>query len=357
MLRVLFISRPTLFTTPGGDTMQLLKTKEYLERDFNISIEIEPDIGPINYEKYDLIHFFNIIRPNNILPHIKSGNPYVISPIFVDYSEYDQKVRGGMMGKISKIFGQDNTEYMKSLARWVKNGEYPGSTYYLTHGYKKSVEKVLKNCTLILPNSESELNRIKSNYTFDCNVVIVPNAVDSSFFIEDEKLEKKGVICVARIEGLKNQLNLIRAVKETDLNLTIIGKAAPNHQRFFNACKEEANEQISFIDHIEQEELIKYYQKAKIHAMVSWFETTGLSSIEAAACGCNIVVSEKGDQRDYFKNEAFYADPGEVESIKKALLEADKATKSELLIQRINQKYTWQKTAEQTFKAYKQALK
>ena len=353
---MLYISRPTLFTTPGGDTIQVLKTKEYLERDFNVSIKIEPDIGSIDYKKFDLIHFFNIIRPNNILPHINSGIPYVISPIFVDYSEYDQKVRGGVMGKISKTLGKDNTEYLKSLARWVKNGEYPGSTYYLTHGYKQSVEKVLKNCTLILPNSISELKRIETNYTFDCESVIVPNGIDTSLFKEGQIIERKGVICVARIEGLKNQLNLIRAVKKTDLNLTIIGKAAPNHQRFFNACKEEANEQISFIDHIEQEELIKYYQKAKIHAMVSWFETTGLSSIEAVACGCNIVVSEKGDQRDYFKDEAFYADPGEVESIKKALLEADKATKSELLIQRINEKYIWQKTAEKTFEAYKKAL-
>ena len=140
------------------------------------------------------------------------------------------------------------------------------------------------------------------------------------------------------------------------MHLTIIGKAAPNHQKYYNACVQVANDQISFIDHIEQEELLEHYQKAKIHAMVSWFETTGLSSLEAAACGCNIVVSDKGDQRDYFKNDAFYADPGNVNSIKKELLAADKAKKSELLIHKISEKFTWQKTAEQTFKAYKRVL-
>ena len=168
---------------------------------------------------------------------------------------------------------------------------------------------------------------------------------------------KNGVICIARIEGLKNQLNLIKAIKETDLHLTIIGKAAPNHQKYYNACVQVANDQITFIDHIEQEELLEHYQKAKIHAMVSWFETTGLSSLEAAACGCKIVVSEKGDQLDYFKNDAFYANPGDVNSIKKALLKADETKKSELLIHRINEKYTWEKTAEQTFNAYKKALR
>lgn len=353
---MLYISRPTLFSSPGGDTIQMLKTKEFLERDYDVSIEVQPESDAINYKNFDLIHFFNIIRPNNILPHIKSGIPYVVSPIFVDYSEYDQQVRGGVFARLSRFIGKDNTEYIKSLARWIKNSEYPGSFYYLTHGYRKSIQKILKNCSVLLPNSESELLRLISDYRFNGEVAIVPNAVDTTFFKEKIEGDKQGVVCVARIEGRKNQLNLIKAIKQTDLQLTIIGNASPNHQQYYNECKNEANDQISFIDHIAQEELLKHYQKAKIHAMVSWFETTGLSSLEAAACGCNIVVSDKGDQRDYFKDEAFYADPGNVNSIKKALLAAEKVKKSELLIHKIREKFTWQKTAEQTFRAYKRVL-
>ena len=353
---MLYISRPTLFSSPGGDTIQMLKTKEFLERDYDVSIQVQPDLGKIDYNDFDLIHFFNIIRPNNILPHLNNGIPYVISPIFVDYSEYDQQVRGGVFAKLSRLLGKDKTEYLKSLARWIINSEFPGSFYYLTHGYRKSIQKVFKNCLALLPNSGSELNRLKANYSFSGQVTIVPNAVDTTIFKENKDEKKQGVVCVARIEGRKNQLNLIRAIKQTDLRLTIIGNASPNHIDYFETCRKEANNQIEFIDHISQEELVKYYQRTKIHAMVSWFETTGLSSLEAAACGCNIVVSEKGDQRDYFKDEAFYADPGEVTSIKKALLEADKASKSEVLIEQINDKYTWQKTAEKTFEAYKKAL-
>lgn len=353
---MLYISRPTLFTSPGGDTIQMLKTKEFLERNFDISILVQPNTGAIDYKNFDLIHFFNIIRPNNILPHINKGIPYVISPIFVDYSEYDQKVRGGLIGKMSKFIGKNITEYLKSLARWIKNSEHPGSFYYLIYGYKISIQKILQRCSVLLPNSQSELLRLKSDFMFYGTEAIVPNAVDTNFFKEKDDQDKRGVVCVARIEGRKNQLNLIKAIKQTELQLTIIGNASPNHQDYYNACKEEANEQITFIDHIEQEELLKYYQTAKIHAMVSWFETTGLSSLEAAACGCNIVVSEKGDQCDYFKDDAFYANPGDVDSIKKALLRADNAKRPEFLIKRINEKYTWQKTAEQTFQAYNKAL-
>lgn len=356
MIKVLYISRSTLFSSPGGDTVQMLKTKEFLERNFNVIIEVQPKSDAIDYKNFDLIHFFNIIRPNNILPFIKSEIPYVVSPIFVDYSEYDQEVRGGRLAKISYFLGNDKTEYIKSIVRWIINSEHPGSFYYLIRGYRKSIQKVLKNCSALLPNSESELKRLKSDYVFNCEVDIVPNAVDTTFFKEKIGKEKKGVLCVARIEGRKNQLNLIKAIKQTNLHLTIIGNASPNHIEYYKACKRESNNQILFIDHIDQAALLKHYQKARIHAMVSWFETTGLSSLEAAACGCNIVISDKGDQVDYFNKEAFYADPGDVNSIKNALLKADKASKPEMLMQRINENYTWQKTAEQTFAAYKKIL-
>ena len=356
MLRVLYISRPTLFTSPGGDTIQMLKTKEYLERNYDVGIVIQPDFNPIDFKEFDLIHFFNIIRPQNILPHINSGIPYVISPIYVDYSEYDQEVRGGAMAKISKTVGKGNTEYLKSIARWIKNGENPGSAYFLLHGYNQSIQKILSGCSVLLPNSAGELRRLEMYFSIDCSAIIVPNAVDTSVFDYKPEIKKEGIVCVARIEGIKNQLNLIRAVNKTELELTLIGKAAPNHIHYYNTCKKEAGDRVKFIDHISQEALVKHYRKAKIHAMVSWFETTGLSSLEAAACGCNIVISDKGDQRDYFKEDAFYCDPENIESIKQALLKAGKVKKPDTLMQRIKTQYSWVKTAEKTFEAYLKAI-
>ena len=345
-----------MFSTPGGDTIQMVKTKDFLERDYDIKIDIETSGKSLDYNNYDLIHFFNIIRPNNILPHIESGIPYVVSPIYVDYSEYDQKIRGGFTAKVSKKIGKNKTEYLKSVARWVKNGEYPGSKYYLIHGYKSSIRKILDNCSALLPNSQNELNRIKSDFSFDAESFIVPNAVDSSLFKKETNAVRSGVLCVARIEGLKNQLNLIKAIKQTDYHLTIIGNASPNHIEYYKECRREANDQITFIEHCNQEELIKYYQKSKVHAMVSWFETTGLSSLEAAASGCNIVISDKGDQKDYFKNDVLYANPSSIESIKSAVQNAYNSKGSENLLDRINNDFTWEEAAKITFKAYEESI-
>ena len=233
-MRVLYISRPTLLSVPGGDTIQMLKTKEYLEKGYDVYIDIWDGKAQINYTDYDLIHFFNIIRPNNILPHLKANIPYVVSPIYVDYSEYDQSVRGGKAAKVARIFGKNRSEYLKSMMRWLKNGERPGSIKYILCGHKKAIKKILKSTSVVLANSQSELNRLKSDFSFDSESIIVPNATDLDELKIDSKRE--GVICVARIEGLKNQLNLIRAIKRTDLHLTIIGKASPNHKAYFKQC-------------------------------------------------------------------------------------------------------------------------
>ena len=111
-----------------------------------------------------------------------------------------------------------------------------------------------------------------------------------------------------------------------------------------------------FIEHLPQAGLIKYYRQAKVHALPSWFETTGLSSLEAAAMGCNVVISDKGDTKEYFEEKAFYCDPRSPESIYDAVEKASGHPYNDLLRKKIIASYTWQQAAIQTLIAYKQVL-
>ncbi len=96
---------------------------------------------------------------------------------------------------------------------------------------------------------------------------------------------------------------------------------------------------------------------AKVHALVSWMETPGLSSLEAGAMDCNIVVTKKGDTQEYFENFAYYCEPDDVNSIKTALdLAYNNPVNSDLKRKILNQ-YTWEKTAEKTLEAYQMAFK
>ena len=72
--------------------------------------------------------------------------------------------------------------------------------------------------------------------------------------------------------------------------------------------------------------------------------------------GCNIVVTDKGDTKDYFENDAWFCDPDDLESIRSAVEAAYNAPYNPDFRKRILENYTWERAAEETLAAYKQVL-
>jgi glycosyltransferase involved in cell wall biosynthesis len=360
-MKVLFLTRSTLYSVYGGDTVQIEATAKYLRR-INVEVDVRLSNARIDYDAYDLIHFFNITRPADLLPHIrKSGKPYVVSTIFVDYSAYELAHRGGLAALARRFFGADRLEYIKALARWVKNGEAIQSAEYLVKGHKSSIRKIARGAAALLPNSESEYSRFSGKYGALNKHCVINNAIDREVFsFTPEQLSRqrddKQVICVSRIEGKKNHLNLIRALNNTEFQLTIIGKPAPNHMRYYEACRAIAAPNVHFTDFVPMDELIAWYLKAKVHVLPSWNETCGLSTMEAAYAGCNVVITDKGDTVDYFGHHAWYCEPGNPESIYEAIRSAADARVKPALREKIAKSYTWDETARQTLQVYRNVL-
>ena len=358
MIKVAMITRATLYTVKGGDTVQVTETARNLTKQgIEVTIKLTDEI--IDYPSYDLLHFFNITRPADILYHIKkSRKPYVLSTILTDYSEYDKYYRKGVAGFLFRLLSADTIEYLKTIMRWILGRDRLMSLSYLWKGQKTCIKEVLKGAVLLLPNSNNEYQRIVERYHCHVNHIMVPNGIDPSVFQFNPAIEKDPllVICVARIEGIKNQFNLLKALNGTRYRLLIIGSSAPNQLSYYRACRKIAADNIVFIEHLPQNELLAYYRKAKVHVLPSWFETTGLSSLEAAAMGCNVVITKKGDAEEYFETAAFYCDPASPESIYAAVERAASETNDGALRQKILAQYTWQQATAQTLKAYHQTI-
>jgi glycosyltransferase involved in cell wall biosynthesis len=349
LMKVAFITRSTLYTIPGGDTVQITQTARHLAaRGVEVDILLTGTV--INYAGYDLLHFFNITRPADILYHIRlSKKPFVVSTIFIDYSEYDKYHRKGLSGFLFRFFPVDVIEYLKTVARWVLKKDKLISKVLLWKGQRRCINEILGRASVLLPNSFSEYDRLVRRFGQQVRYFVVPNGINPQLFSFDYQVKKDSylVICAARIEGIKNQLNLIKALNNTKYRLLLIGDAAPNQKSYYEKCKRIACQNIEFIGNIPQTELIKYYQRAGIHVLPSWFETTGLSSLEAAVMGCRIVVTDKGDTREYFGNDAFYCDPSSPQSIYESIVKAssfpeDSAFQYDFhLKQDSNNKYTY----------------
>lgn len=352
--QVLFLARPNLLTYPGGDTTQVLQTAKEL-RNLGLRVDVNPSV--IDYGHYDLLHFFNIIDPEDILGHLKKTDlPFVISTIYLDYSEYDKNYRPGPVRWAHQLFSKDTVEYLKTMGKWLLKNERPGDLSFLWRGHRGSIQHILRQAAHLLPNSVNEYQRLLRDYGIEKPYSPIPNGVDLETFQPTEKGNRDIVLCVSRIEGNKNHHHLIKALNDTGFQLYIVGKPSLNQKKYYKECIKMASANIHFTGYVSQEELLRLYRRAKVHVLPSWFETTGLSSLEAAVMGCNIVISDRGDVKEYFEDDAWYCDPADPVSIRSAIEAAFEAPNTNNLRTRIIEEYNWRRAALKTLAVYQKVL-
>ena len=365
-MKVLMQNRISALSIPGGDTVQMRKTQEYLERlgiEVDINLDLEADIS-----KYDLVHLFNLNRIHEtyiqLLNAKRYNKPVVLSTVYWNNHEYESKAFTGLRKILNEYVGTEFVERMKGIHRCIVDREVNKATAALVFkGRPKLQKKVISMIDLFLPNAEMEMEILNRDFKVNLsNYRVIPNGVDGRIFNANIKLDEKFhkyigcILCVARIDPRKNQLNLIRAVKGIGIPVVLVGTIAPSHRNYYNKLLVEKDENVTIIEGLPHEEIGQLYQAAKVHVLPSWFETPGLASLEAGACGCNLVVSDKGTTREYFKDYVSYCDPTDVESIKQAILFQYDRLKSNELARHIINNYTWEIAAKKTLKAYEFVL-
>ena len=356
-LKIAFIVRSTLFKVVGGDNLQVVNTAHELKK-LGVDVDIILAKDRVNYFKYDIIHLFNIIRPADHLYHIaKCNKPIVLSTIYLDYSEFDIYGRVGIQKMFFRVAGKNGSEYLKNNYRFLKSQDYLVSPEYIL-GHKRAVRKIVSKVDILLPNSNSEYDRLAKDYDIEKDFSVITNGINADIFSRIPKVDRidNQIICVGQIYGLKNQFRLIKAANTLKVKVKIIGKSPPNHRKYYDLCRSISDSKVEFISFRPQEELLQYYAQSKVHALPSWFETTGLSSLEAGAMGCNLVVGNGGDTQEYFKDKASFCDANDINSIYLALEKELNKPIDYSFREYIFENYTWKHTANQTLLAYKKVL-
>jgi len=334
--------------------------------------------------EYDIVHVFNITGAcqttlSQILTAKKYNKPVVLSSIYWYEAELRQ-VERAMAARF--IVKKPEISYLKSffisLLRAVNleqtidaityiRDKFSGNTddsfrALIAFGRKKVQESCLALADVILPNSQSEADLLVRMFGVNKKkLIVVPNGVDSSFLTSNSELFKNKysidnfILSVANIATRKNTLSLITALSGIKIPLVLIGAFNPR-DAYYKLCKKAADgrSNIFFLGRVPHGSpmLASAYAGAKVHAQVSWFETPGLSSLEAALSDCNLVVSCRGSTRDYFENFAWYCDPGDTLSVRRAVLAAYDSPVNNSLRSHILNHFTWEKAAEKTYEAY-----
>ncbi|MFA6391828.1 MAG: glycosyltransferase [Patescibacteria group bacterium] len=367
-MKILLNSRADLNSKPGGDTLQINKTAEYL-RKLDVAVDISTEMQP-DLSKYDIVHLFNITRPHETYAQFQNAQnqnkPVVLTPLYQNFDEWDRKGRYGLQSIFMKLIPDKNSkELFKLSLRAITNIHlYQQYFYQLINGYVQQQQKVLNNVNALLLNSTLEMNLLENDLGIHNKYFIVPNGIDADFADVNPDLfrQKYGiqdfVLCVANFSSIKNHIKSLKALKNTGIKLVLIGKPQKNHRKYFRHINKTANNNsnILLITDASKDLIKSAYASAKVHVLPSWFETCGLVSLEAGLAGCNVVSTDRGYAKEYLGNFAKYCDPADVSSIKNSVLDALKSPKSDNLKNHILANFSWGKTAQKTLVVYQNII-
>jgi len=330
-MRVLFQVRPDYHSNPAGDTVQMLATGRALTA---LGVEVALSTDPnASLSAYDLVHIFNVTRIQEsylfFLNARKQRKKCVVSPIYWN----------------PKSFLQRQEANPRDLAAWR-----------LAQPMRALV---IKECDLLLPNSQSEIAELKRDFRDIAPCQVVPNGFPDEFVGADAQafreqypgLPQQFVLCVARLSPRKNQHWLARVCRELGLTLVLVGPV--NNREYGKIVLSFSN--VLHLGTLQGKLLASAYAAATVHALPSWFETPGLSSLEAAACGSVVVSTDQGSTREYFLDQAIYVCPEDDQGLRSGLVKA-LACSPLPLMQHVRLNYPWSKAAQATLAGYQALL-
>ncbi len=390
-IKVLFQSRVDLFKKRGGDTFQIENTKKYIEAiDPRFQIDISTEINNKEIENYDIVNLFNLDWICETYPQAlwakKFNKPLVLSAIHHSYSEvelYEDKYRYDLRRFVNFfIRSQEHRDILKNIYRsFIYKEKLNPTLLQIKNGFRNTQKAVLKSADVILVQTDIEAQEIKNDFGItDINTQKVvlgvnTNVIKKAGSAEFEKyfFEKyqhtvdfsKTILCTGRIEPRKNQLSVIEAVENLYAKnqmdawkVLFIGEKNLYHPEYFIRFKNKIdNKRFYYLDKLPFELVASAMHACTIGIQPSWFETMGLTTIEAAVCDMNVITTCKRVY-EYLGDNAEYCKPNDIESIQASLLKAANKTKrTNEFVKSLVDKYSWEETAKQTIHIYDDLLK
>ncbi len=335
---------------PGGHRVQIDQTAAHLTMlGADVRVSFSADERPADY---DVIEGFGL-PPAVLRACRRAGVPVLLSTIYWSRDYTTGQYRTGSR----RAFWTGRLRLGLALLRGSLQGRASEKCEALNeHLISKRVTYEMAD--LLLPNSRSEGEAIRRELGVTTPYHVVPNAVDERRFTPGPAGAARDYILYSgRFEPHKNQLGLIRALKnETRWPVILVGQSHPHHAAYHRQCRRELPPHFRILDGVPQEELVPLYRAARVHVLPSWFETTGLVSLEAALCGCNVVTTERGYARDYFGALAWYCDPASPASIREAVRAAWETPVDPVLRAHVLDRFTWMHTARATLEAFREVL-
>ncbi len=210
---------------------------------------------------------------------------------------------------------------------------------------KKSLDN-LRKLDRIVTVSEFTKNKIIDTFWIEWNKIhVIYNSIDTNAFRQIPninkkdflnkywiKTDKKILLNVWSEESRKNIITILKTMRSLDdyifikIGRPIIKQNRENHLKFIKDYKLE--NKVFFIDFVEDnEDLVKFYNIADIFIFPSLFEWFWRPPIEAQACWCHVISSDRWWLKEVLWDSAIILDnPEDEDEIIDKIINIDKNT-------------------------------
>ena len=298
-MKIAYILSPTCCSPHNGIRIQAEAWQKSLI-DIGHNVGFPSLLNLSEFGKYDVIHFF--------------GTGLALLPYINSIYQYNQNIA------VSPIIDSYKPIWQYKLA---VNTSIPRLRIFSVNGALKNVKPLIKK---VFVRSQHEYKYIEKAYGYPTSKiakVLLAHRMKSS--IDPKEFEDKEDYCfhVSTIyQKRKNVIRLIEAAKKFGFKLVLAGDCGSEKQ--FQPIKSAINNapNITILGRISEEELVNHYRKARVFALPSLEEGVGQVALEAACYGCNIVITQLGGPKEYFRDKAHIVNPFKIDDIGNKIQEA-----------------------------------
>ncbi len=288
----------------------------------------------LKFHRFSLVHGFNIWPPEAAGAFVEearaSGASIVFSPILLDLSEsplFEEEIPNLFKHAATSV--EIDAGFAALRQRRAKEIEVGYALREGRSGLFGRIRRVLDAVDHVICLSEEERSLLHAMGVEPRAVSLVHNATDVEFYASgDPELFAQAyalreyVLCVGRIEPRKNQLTLLHALRGVDIPIVLLGHSETPD--YLELVRRHAGPNVHIIDRLSagSEMLASAYAGARVFVLPSWCEGASLSTLEAAAAGCALVLSDRSAEQEYFGEFARYCSPADPDALRAAVLDA-----------------------------------
>jgi glycosyltransferase involved in cell wall biosynthesis len=284
-MKILFNCSYPFALAHGGQQLQIESTRSAMQ---SLGLEVEPFRWWDDKQSGDIIHYFGRIPSMQIELAHRKGIKVVMAELL------------GSTGSRSR-----GTLWMQHVVTGIMRRTLPDSRLA---AFNWKSYRLADACVALTPWEGHLMSHIFG--ASPEKVHVVPNGVEE-LFLNSPRVERgQWLVCTATITKVKRVVEVAEAAIRAQTPLWIIGKAYsdsdPYAQKFFAL----AGKHPQFVRYNgpvqDRQQLARIYREARGFIMLSAWESLSLSALEAAACECQLLLSDLPWARSTFGERASY---------------------------------------------------